>query len=128
MNDKRNRAMAKARQQIKNLERGIETMRGLPDLRDIARTFVSEVDGAVFIVTAYNLNTYRHNRRALHQDGWSIEHAFTVGDGDGRHSHLKKDSQKIVYSMDSVLDGSTCARVQVGEVVSPVYQVSCAKE
>lgn len=128
MNSKRDTAVKAAFLKIEKLAHGIDVIGELPDLCNINRMHISGGDGAVFINAPYDLETYRHNRKVLSAAGWKATMAFVVSDGD-RFTHLKKGNDSwITYIMQAGIQGSTCARVKVGEEVTDVYQVSCKED
>ncbi len=129
MNGKWDEVIAKTERDIEKLRQGMETARrlaDLPGLRAVTHAFISNIGGDVFISTAYDLKTYRHNRRVLYLAGWRITGATVVGDGDRRQSYLKKDNAGgITYCMNTATTGSTCTRTKVAEVAQAVYEVVC---
>lgn len=118
-------AISKANRHIQNLAFGVSILNELPELRDIYRIHVSDMQGAVFIVAPYNLETYRHNRKVLYNAGWTVNRAFTVPSGN-RYAHLKKgDDERISYIMEPDIEGSTCKKVKVAEEIAEIFQVAC---
>jgi hypothetical protein len=117
-------AISAANLHIQNLETGIDVLNSLPELCNVHRLHVSEIGGDVYIVTMYDLATYRRNRKKLHDGGWKIVTAFTVPSGK-RYAHLEKDGHRISYIMESDIYGSTCKKTKIAEEITDIYQVVC---